>query len=157
MTEVLTIQFTQEQARTLTGVSAETIRHWRKVVPYLAAKPGKSARFTFADVVGLAVTRELIVSFGVHIASVGPGINRIFQILSETRPTLLEDAIAVVTAQGASLSATDEFTNERLSGPALVVPLNPLIARLRHHMMPVAHGSEQATLPFAPRMVRGGS
>jgi hypothetical protein len=56
MLTVSTIQFTQEQARTLTDVSVETIRHWRKVVPSLANKPGKSARFTFSDVVGLAVT-----------------------------------------------------------------------------------------------------
>ena len=27
------IQFTQDQMRTLTGVSTETVRHWRKAVP----------------------------------------------------------------------------------------------------------------------------
>jgi hypothetical protein len=49
------IHFTQEQARVLTGVSLGDLRQWRKAVPYLMAKPGKAARFTFADLVGLAI------------------------------------------------------------------------------------------------------
>jgi hypothetical protein len=155
--EVAAIRFTQEQTRTLTGVSPETIRHWRKVVPYLRAKPGKSARFTFADIVGLAVTREFTATFGVHITNVSAGVNALFEVLAETRPTLFENAIAVVTAAEASLFSAEDFTGRRLDAPVLLVPLGPLIARLRHHMVPVPPPSEQASLPFPPRMVRSGT
>src|SRR5262245_31196159 len=99
MPTVTAIQFTQEQARTLTGVSVEAIRHWRKAVPYLANKPGKSARFTFADVVGLAVTQE-VTNFGVRITCVGDGIDALFQLLAQSSG-VLEDGIALVTASGA--------------------------------------------------------
>lgn len=60
MPTITTIQFTQDQMRTVTGVSIETVRHWRKIVPYLATKAGKAARFSFADLLGLAVTNELV-------------------------------------------------------------------------------------------------
>ncbi len=152
-----TIQFTQEQARTLTGVSAETIRHWRKAVPYLAAKSGKSARFTFADVVGLAVTREVITTFGVHIGSVNVGVNALFQLLAETQPTRLENAVAVVTASEASLSSTEDVTVRSLDGPALVVPIDPLIVSIQRHMLPIAARAKQTPLPFPPHMVRSGT
>ena len=156
MSEVSAIRFTQEQTRTLTGVSVETLRHWRKAVPYLRAKPGKSARFTFADIVGLAAIRELTTTFGVHITNVSAGVNALFELLAETRPTLLENAVVVVTAAEASLFSIEDCT-ERLEGPALVVPLGPLIAGLRRYMLPIAPASEQGSLPFPPRMVRSGT
>ena len=80
---VSAIQFTQEQVRTLTGASVETVRHWRKAVPYLAEKSGKAARFSFSDVVALAITHELVRTFGVQIASVGIGIDSLFRLLSQ--------------------------------------------------------------------------
>ena len=54
MSSITAIHFTQDQMRTLTGVSVETVRHWRKTIPYLATKTGKAARFSFAELLGLA-------------------------------------------------------------------------------------------------------
>lgn len=156
MSGVPTIQFTQEQVRALAGVSAETIRHWRKAVPYLAGKPGKSARFTFADIVSLAITHEVTTTFGVHIGNVGVGVNALFQLLAETRPTQLENAVAVVTASKALLSSAEDITLRGLDGPILVVPIDPLIARIQRQMLPIAAGAKQTTLPFPPHMVRSG-
>jgi hypothetical protein len=155
MMAISAIQFTQEQARTLTGVTPETIRHWRKAVPYLSAKPGKSARFTFADLVGLAITRELVASFGVHITNVGAGVDALFRTLADARPSTFEGAYAFVEADKASLHHADEFALLRFTGPSLIVPCDPLISRMRDHMLPVASAPKQAALPFPPHMVRG--
>ncbi len=157
MSEIATIHFTQEQARTLTGVSAETIRHWRKLVPHLAGKPGKSARFTFTDVIGLAVTRELIATFGVHIINISQGVDALFRSLSDARPTSLEGAVAMVTTTDTSLIPASDIIEWRFAGPALAVPLDQLIGRLRRQMMPVIPAADQATLPFLPRVVRSGT
>lgn len=154
MSEIAAIQFTQEQARGLTGVSVETIRHWRKAVPYLGTKPGKSARFSFADLLGLAVTHELISNFGVRITSISEGIDRLFRVLSDARPASFEGAVAVVTTSGASLVHAVELPERGLSEPVLAIGLDPLIARLRRQMMPVIAAFEQTTLPFPPRVVR---
>lgn len=152
-----TIQFTQEQTRTLTRVSSETMRHWRKMVPHLAAKQGKSARFSFADIICLMVAHELISTFGVHIACIGKGVDVLFQRLSETRPATLEDTIAVVTSEDTSLVSSGDLIARRLIGPVMAVPLAPLIERLRRGMMPIAPPAEQTTLPFPPRAVRVGN
>jgi hypothetical protein len=148
------IQFTQDQARALSGASAEALRHWKKVVPYLRDKAGKSARFSFADVLGLAATRELVATFGVHIASISIGVNTLFRLLSETRPATLEDSVAVVTPREAWLFSSRDLTFRRQNGPALIVPLEPLISRLREQMLPAALVERQDALPFPPRVVR---
>jgi hypothetical protein len=156
MAGVTAIQFTQEQARTLTSVSAETVRHWRRVIPYLAAKPGKAARFAFMDVVGLAVAREVISTFGVHITNVSLGVNALFQLLADARPTALEDAVAVITTDGAALLPAADISSNRFGCAALVVPIGPLIDRLHRQMVPGLPMAEQAELPFPPRIVRSG-
>ena len=157
MTEIVAIQFTQEQARTLTSVSAETVRHWRRAIPYLATKPGKAARFTFTDVVGLAATRQVISTFGVHVTSVSFGINTLFQLLAEARPADLEEAMAVITTDGAAILAAADLSTKRFDSATLVIPLGPLVDRLHRQMVPILPVAEQTTLPFPPQIVRSGT
>lgn len=155
MPAVSTIQFTQDQARTLTGVSVETVRHWRKAIPYLAAKTGKTARFTYADLVGLAVTNALVSSLGAHIAALSGGVDALFRLLATVGPTSLDSAIVLVTATDASIYEPVADGIGRLSSaPALTVPLAPLVANIQRHMLPFALISPQVALPFPPKAVR---
>jgi len=155
MPAISSIQFTQDQARTLTGVSVETVRHWRKTIPYLAAKTGKAARFTFADLVGLAVTNTLVSSLGVQIATLNGGVDALFRLLATIGPASLESAVVLITAVDASLYEPGVEGIDRLpSAPALMVPLAPLVASIQRHVMPIAQFSLQAALPFPPKAVR---
>jgi hypothetical protein len=156
MPPLTTIQFTQEQARALTGVTVETIRHWRGAIPYLGGKPGKSARFTFGDVVGLAITRELI-NLGVRIANVRDGVEALFQCLAQESPGMLQGGIALVTATGAWIVRPEELAGRRINESGLIVPLDPLLSRIREHMLPGKPAAEQAALPFPPQIARGGA
>lgn len=91
-----TIQFTQEQARDIAEVSSGDLRAWRKVVQYLAEKPGKAARFTFADLVGLIITSELTNRFGVRISDIGNSVDRLFHELADARSAHLEGFVALI-------------------------------------------------------------
>ncbi|MHB8473452.1 MAG: hypothetical protein ACYDC8_11555 [Gammaproteobacteria bacterium] len=155
MSEITAIQFTQDQTRTLTGVSVETVRHWRKAIPYLSSKTGKAARFTFADLLGLAVTHELVNSFGVHIATLSAGVDSLFRLLAASGPASLDGAIVFITATEATLyEAGVEGIGQAPTKPALVIPLAPLMARIQRHMLPVMPVSSQTVLPFPPEAVR---
>lgn len=141
--------------RALTGVSAETVRHWRKTVPYLASKTGKAARFTFADLLGLAVTNELVSSLGVHIATVSTGVDALFRLLANNGTLALNGVVAFVTPTSAMLRETGpEGTGLAPTQPTLVIPLEPLIVRLQQHMLPLAPAPTQAALPFPPEAIR---
>lgn len=155
MIGVQVIQFTQDQMRSLTGVSVETLRHWRSVVPYLASKSGKAARFGFGDVVGLAVLRELVDHFGLQVGSVSDPLDQTFRLLAAASFADLEASSLRLTAQGARLgrsSAAAETTDVEL-----VVLLAPIVQRLRGQMLPVGDAPIQAPLPYPPRAVRGRS
>lgn len=155
MSGVSTIQFTQDQARTLAGVSVETIRHWRKTIPYLSSRTGKAARFAFTDVVGLAVTHELVSSLGVHIATLSAGVDALFRLLAEIGPASLDGAVVLITATEATLCEDDAVPiSTSLPTPALLVPLTPLVAKIQRYVLPASVASDQIALPFPPEAVR---
>lgn len=151
-----TIQFTQEQARDLTDVSPGDVRAWRKAVPYLAAKSGKAARFTFADLVGLSITAILTATFHVRISDIGVGVDALFRALSEARPPHLEGLIALVDTGSARLVPTDDMGAAQVSGPIFVVPCDPILTQIGQRMMPAAPDSGQTALPFPPQMLKAG-
>ena len=141
--------------RSLTGVSAETVRHWRKTIPYLATKTGKAARFSFAELLGLAVTHELVNSLGVHIGTISSGVDALFRLLEDSAAPVLEDGIAIITPTEASVRDSGSWSIDPSASPTLAIPLNPLIYRLQQHVLPVAPSPSQASLPFPPEVVRG--
>ncbi|MFB9127517.1 MerR family transcriptional regulator [Paraburkholderia dipogonis] len=155
MPPVTPIQYTQDQMRALTGVSVETVRHWRKTVPYLASKTGKAARFTFTDLLGLAITHELVSSLGVHIAAVSAGVDMLFRLLASNSAFALNGAVAFVTPGSAVLrEAGPEGIGSAPAQATLAIPLAPLILRLQQHMLPIVPVPTQAALPFPPEAVR---
>jgi hypothetical protein len=155
MTVLPAIQFTQEQARALTGVTPETLRHWRKNVPYLSKKSGKAARFTFSELVGLAITRDLIETFAVGISSISTGIDFLFQALAQSKPSELQFCVAIIAKRAAALRRGDDQTAMNLTEPALLLACGPVIERIRGHVLPETGQDAQPTLPFPPQAVRG--
>ncbi|MCR6629201.1 MAG: hypothetical protein NVV74_03600 [Magnetospirillum sp.] len=151
-----TIQFTQEQARDIAQVSPGDVRAWRKAVPYLASKPGKSARFTFADLVGLAITSELTSRYGVRISDIGTGVDALFRALADARPLHLEGIFVLLSRNAARLFTSGDFSLRQLVEPTFVVPCDPILARIGGRMMPVSPGSNQTALPFPPRVLKAG-
>ena len=152
-----TAQFTQEQIRDITQVSPGDVRQWRKAVAYLAAKPGKAARFAFSDLIGLALTRELTGTLGARISEIGAGVDTLFRVLAEARPAHLEGLVAIVERADARLIPTSDLIARQLRSPVFVAPCDPILAEIGARMMPVAPGASQAALPFPPQAVRSGA
>ena len=153
---IRTIQFTQEQARDIAQVSSGDVRAWRKAVPYLAAKPGKSARFTFADLVGLAITGELTDGFGVRISNIGNGVDALFRALADARPAHLKGLVALVQRNNTRLILAGDLTVRLVTEPMFVVPCDQFLLEIGARMMPLVPGSRQVALPFPPQILKAG-
>lgn len=151
-----TIQFTQEQARGIAEVSPGDVRAWRKAVPYLADKPGKAARFTFADLVGLAITSELTNRFGARISDIGASVDGLFHELANARPAHLEGFVALIGSTSARLLTIGDFSAWQISEPTLVVPCDPIVSQIGARMMPLTPSSAQSALPFPPQILKAG-
>ena len=148
------IQFTQEQALLAVDISRETLRHWRKMIPYLAERSGKAARFSFSDLVALAITREIIESFGVSIASVEAGIETLFRVLAAARPGTLQTGVVIMTSATTKLYRRDQTMKLEHSVATLVVPCETHVLRMRERVVPGLRLNQQPGLPFLPRAVR---
>lgn len=150
---VRTLHFTQEQARDVVGISAEKLRHWRKAVPYLQRKAGKAARFTFADMLGLAVTLQVVDGLGVGIANLRTGVDKLFELLSQTEASRLFDMVAVVSIDGCRLCHAGEAPWSEVGEAVVAVPCWPLIEHLRGQLLPIPPDTQSA-LPFPPQVCR---
>ena len=138
--------YTQEQARTVTGIGQETLRHWRKLIPYLAAKSGKTARFSFGDFLGLSVTREVTGSLGVSISHVRDGIESLFRILSEE--TVVHPGSIAVLRNSTSFIVRESQLGSTGGELAVLVPLDPVIESLQTTLLHGLKLPPQSVLPF---------
>jgi hypothetical protein len=149
-----TIQFTQEQARSLSGVTPEAWRHWRNVVPHLASKRGKSARFSIGDIVALSVMNEAVQGLGVSVSRLAEGFDHLFRLCAAERPSTLSTALVIVTPQAAALTANDDRMAADIGGgPAVSIPCGPIVMRLSAATFSGGVIDDQPSLPFAPRIV----
>jgi hypothetical protein len=155
MGEVQVIQFTQDQARTITGISCETLRHWRKNIPYLAEKSGKAARFSFSDLICLASTAQAIEDFGVSISSIGSVIDALFRKLAESRPAMLQNQAIIIRGKNATICHLDEIAKLDFSTPIIVIPLAQLTESMRQSLLPELSSEQQFEIPFTPQSVLG--
>jgi hypothetical protein len=154
MAAIPAIQFTQEQARTVAGVSQETLRHWRRAIPYLGEKSGKSARFSFADLVGLAVTAQLISAFGVGISTVAKPVDVLFRALAGLKLPALQESVVVLSPKRAFVRSANSPFDMTDSGALLIVPCGPLLEEMRERVLPGLRSDLQPALPFLPQVVR---
>jgi hypothetical protein len=148
------MDFTQDQARSLVGLPIETLRHWRKAVPYLSVKVGKAARFSFTDVVGLAVTRHLVVTFGIQIAALSSAVDMMFPLLGKLSLADIEETIVTLTSREAKLYDTAGPPPGIETQSAIVVPLAQIVSRIQESILPLATTSPQRALRFPPESVR---
>lgn len=147
------IHFTQEQARQLTGVTPGDLRHWKTCVPYLAEKSGKAARFSFADLVGLAVVSDLVGTYGLRVTSVSGAVQALFQALDASRPALLDQSVAILTPSTAVLVRREDVSEHLFAAASLVLPCAPLVSKLQTGLVPRVQ-PEQTALPFPPMILR---
>ena len=155
MGEVQIIQFTQDQTRTITGISCETLRHWRKNIPYLAEKSGKAARFSFSDLICLASTAQAINDFGASISNIGPMIDSIFRKLAESRPAMLQNQAIIIKKTNATICHLNEIATLDFSAPIMVIPLAQLTDSMQQCLLPELSNEQQLEIPFTPQSVRG--
>ncbi|EGL62113.1 hypothetical protein AGRO_5187 [Agrobacterium sp. ATCC 31749] len=147
-----TIQYTSEQARTFADVSPEAWRHWRKVIPWLAAKSGKGARFTAGELIALAALSSAVHTLDIGIAKFASRWDELFGLCAQQSAGALRSAVVVVTADSLELAVAGLSSAEQ---PAIVIPCAPIVDRLSDAALSPGLAQGQIPLPFAPQAVGG--
>jgi hypothetical protein len=150
------MQFTQEQVRSLAHVSVGDMRQWRRSIPYLAEKTGKAARFTFNDVVALALVAELTDTCGLQVRAFSSGIDSLFRRLTELHPTSLQELFVVINRDETKFLKFDQTRESDFHISCCIVRLDPILDRIERQMLPLRTASTQVTLPFPPQILKTG-
>lgn len=130
-TSALSAEFPLPTACRLVGLTpAQLARLERAVSDATGWRPSQS--LTFADLVALAVVREVLHQLAGRIDEVTVGLAELFVALASRRDVeRLSDHVAVVGRAFARLVAMPNDEPESIEGAVVVIPLRPILAAFR--------------------------
>jgi hypothetical protein len=157
------MRYTQAQIRDVLGVTVETIRHWRKVMQPLQERTGRSATFTFGDLLALGVIHRLTAGLDMAVSNLQPAALTLFTICNEVDWTRPDARFLVLTRRLGSVGEGFEAPMIDLvdaaslgqavdaQAVAAVIPLGQIVEQLRAHLVADPdHEVSQHPLPFPP-------
>ena len=149
------IRLTPSQLRDALDLSKETFRYWKKEFPMLASKQGSRARYGPVELLSTAIIKQLA-ELGLpvgRIKSFAPSIHQ--QCKSGGWLSLERQVLAVQLESNEVLLSTTRHSSYAES--TLFVPLAPIIARLRAHLLQDDDSVDQRNLTFGPMSVSRGA
>jgi len=147
------MEYTLSQFRDLVGLSLETHRHWKRVLPPIRRKTGRSPCFTVGDLIAGLVVRRLTEDVGVRVGSVVDLADELFELCSSPWATL-EGATLSLDLRRRTCTLMKGRSSASTAELALVCRLDPVLAEVRASLLRDQSGVAQAALPFGPVSVR---
>ena len=135
------MRFNTGQVQELAGIRREQLRHWRKVLPPLAGRDGRTDVYTFGEALALAVLVALVEGLGISVSRLSACAGDVFAVFGDRDgaadlPTLLH-----VTDAGDLLvdvlPECDAFASVRVA---------PVFAMVRERLAPEQR--QQLSLPL---------
>ncbi|WP_438727910.1 hypothetical protein ACR9YC_11860 [Parasphingorhabdus sp. DH2-15] len=146
------MKYTPAQFRDAVGISQETFRHWRKVIPVFADRNGYRPSFTTSDLILGAVIKTLRTELGIPTAQITDLSVTLSQSWNGKPWALLLQSSLLINVEERSCSlhpSSDFFQSEVLQ---IVVPLAPILSRLSVALISDVE-TDQHQIPFPPSAV----
>lgn len=146
----VTLYFTPGQLRGAIAIPQETYRHWKKALAPLRRETGRSPCFTAGDFLAVAVVRVLTVDFAIRVGALSTIAESLFKVCNGAFWPTLEQSNLIADIAIGRLLVRAEFESLIFERPVLVIPLRPLVNRLRDSLLTDGRIGEQEMLPFPP-------
>jgi hypothetical protein len=154
-TGVSCVRYTPSQVRHAVGITQETLRHWRSALASLAGLKGHSPVFRPGQLLGIAVVRVLVEEFGVGVSTLKTVDRDIFAICSTPQWVRLAGGYLLIRPSQGTAKFLDRLDDAAFSSPAIVLPLESVVASLREALLEVAPEEAQRSFVFPPLDVSG--
>lgn len=144
------MEFSQTQLRSTLGISVETFRHWKRVLPPFAQRKRYSSRFSIDDLLAAGILRRLTDQCGIRVGLLPEISQAAVEICNANSWVTLEGKTLLVDIQQRTcriIEATQEPTGQNL---VIVCPLSPIIALVRDAMsrtLPLAASQQRPSIP----------
>ena len=124
------MRFNTTQMQQLTKVNREQLRHWRKVLPPLEGRDGRSDTYSFSEVVALAVLEALVNELRVSVSHLSSFSVDLFAHFSESDELSSMPDTLYLTADGRLSLQTPK------ADVVVTVQVQPFIERIRSNLAP---------------------
>jgi DNA-binding transcriptional MerR regulator len=145
------MRFTPAQALDLIGITAETLRYWKKTMPSLAGKRGHAPCYSRAEIVGLIVIRRLVRDFKMDVSALAAQSETLFGLCS-AQWALASHRLLKVTCDGC-VTVHETLAGVDFAEAAIVFPLDTAIQELEERLNE-QEGETQMELGLPPVSVK---
>jgi hypothetical protein len=149
------VRYTPSQVRQVVGITQETLRHWRSALASLAGLKGHAPVFRPGQLLGIAVVRVLVEELGVGVSTLKAVDRDIFAICSTPQWIRLAGGYLLIRPSEGTAKFVDRLDDGALSSPAIVLPLESVVASLREALLEVTPEEAQRSFVFPPLDVSG--
>jgi hypothetical protein len=147
------MKYSPAHIKDIGSISQETLRHWRKVLPPLAAKKGRN-NFSLGDILALLVVKDLCSSLKIKVSEIIPIAEKLFDLCNPIKWESYRDNILVYHPATKQLEIYDGILAlNSVVGPAVFININMHIGKVKNYVLGVGT-NDQLEIQFAPRLVR---
>lgn len=129
------MKLTPAQFRDVLGISQETLRHWRKVLPIFAGRSGYAPVFRPGDIVAGAVVKLLKDRWGISVSAFAEQSIALGRVCNETPWTTLATGSLVMSLDVKSCRLVSEQSPAPATELCLTIPLAPIIAEITRGLL----------------------
>lgn len=144
------MQYTQSQVRETVGLSLDTYRHWKRVLPPLATKGGRSACFSIGDLMAASIVHRLTETAGVRVGHLSDVAAEIFEICNSSPWAALVGTTLWVDLEQRTCSVERAPKLHQDANLVLSCRLDPILAQLRDSLLRGQADQSQAELLLPP-------
>ena len=145
--------YTPLQVREAAGIPKETLRYWRKSLPFLIGGNSYKPRYEPGDLLAFGVIRLLCVDLGMNIKGVTPFAQQIFVQLKAEQWSYLRSCYLVVDFGRRAVEVVESVPPNSLK-LSCVISLGDLISELTDKLLAGANLGSQTVLNFPSSAVR---
>jgi hypothetical protein len=146
------VQFTPGQLRETVGISVETFRHWKRVLPPFARRKRYAPSFTVGDLLAGRVLRSLTEGCGVRVGHLTRVSSDIVRVCNTAPWTSLERAVLLIDLVSGTcrLSEQDDGAGDMV----LRCAMRPMLLNVRDALLRSQPAAKQHSLLLPPVELR---
>jgi hypothetical protein len=144
------LHFTPGQLRDTVGLSVETFRHWKRVLPSFKDHHGRARHFSIGDLLAASILRRLTTGCGVRVSHLARISNEIVRLCNSGSWAAFEEKILVVDLLNGACRIAKHQRDIASADFAVLCPLKPVMTELRDALLRSRPSGDQRNLFFPP-------
>lgn len=145
------MKYTPAQFRDAVGISQETLRHWRRVLPVFQDLSGYAPVFSIGDLVTGSVIKCLRTKLGANVGTFANISGALGRALNSSPWVRMQQSVLVLDMEKHSCTLHSTPTKIDNDSLQITIPLQPILAELSAAL--VQPDNDQRSIYFPPKDV----